>query len=900
MRVRRPLRVALCVALLTGVQRGDAADTLERGPAPLGRLPGDVRPTHYALELTVRPDAKRFSGMVRIQITLDRQQRVIWLHGADLDVSEAVLEAPGGERAARWEQVDRSGVVALTADQPIGPGPVTLRVRWTAAVDRQLRGLYRVDVGGARYAFTQFEPLLARRTFPCFDEPTFKTPFDLTLIVPHDAAALSNAPLAARERVSDELDRVRFATTDALPTYLLAFAVGPLDIVDAAPLAADALRARAVPFRIAAARGNGTRLVYAIANTPPLFQALETYFASPYPYPKLDIVAVPDMAWGGMENAGAIFFRESLLLLDQEQAPESQRRVFADVATHELAHQWFGDLVTMPWWNDLWLNEAFATWLAAHVLEEVHPEYEAQLELLGAVHGAMGADSLASARSIRQPIESPHDIENAFDDITYSKGAGVLAMFERWLGADAFRRGLQRYLQAHRFASATAADLLSALSEAAQRDVAAPFGTFLDQPGVPLIAVRVDCEHAPPRLELRQSRWLPVGSTAAAGGLWQVPVCVRFGNADPPQERCTLLAARDGWLELAPGGCPAWVMPNAAGAGYYRFTLPASDMALLTGAGWSRLSSRERLAVADSLAAGFAAASLRAADVLGMLDLLVRDPSRLIAVAPMPLVRFTREHVVPPDRQPRVERFAGGLYAPLAARLGWDARPDDSGETKLLRAEVIEFLATQARDPEVRRQLAARGRALAGTGPPTGLQLGGLAPELVDIGLAIAVEDGDAAFFDRVLAQLRATQDDYTRLRLVGALGATRDPVLAARARALAVGPDVRVGETMVLLRRQLDQEPTRAATWEWMQVNFDPLVAHLSERDAGELPWLASGFCETARADEVAAFFAPRIDSLAGGPRNLAGAVEAIRLCAARAAAQRDSAAAFFAEKGA
>ena len=884
-------RILLCSSVFLCAARGSTAAG-EREAVPLGRLPDDVRPTHYALELTVVPGAERCAGTAQIQLQLDRQRRVLWLHGSDLQVSEVGLETAVGATAAVWEQVDRSGVVAVTPAQPIGPGPVTLRVRWQATIDRQLRGLFRVDVDGVPYAFTQFEPLLARRTFPCFDEPAFKTPFDLTLIVPRDAAALSNAPVAARQRDSDELDRVRFATTEPLPTYLLAFAVGPLDVVDAPALVPDSVRARPVPFRVVAARGNAARAAYASANTAPLCAALETYFESAYPYSKLDIVAVPDMAWGGMENAGAVFFRESLILLD-EHAPEGQRRVFAGVVAHELAHQWVGDLVTMPWWNDLWLNEAFATWMAAHVVEQVHPEYEAQLDLLDAVHEAMGADSLASARRIRQPIESPHDIENAFDDITYSKGAGVLAMFERWLGAATFRSGLQRYLHEHRFGSATAEDLLGALSAAAQRDVARPFGSFLDQPGVPLISMRVDCERAPPRLALQQSRWLPVGSTATAGGRWQVPVCVRTGAG--AHESCTLLAESSGWLELPNEGCPAWVMPNADGAGYYRFALPANALEQLTGAGWSQLSARERLAVADSLGAGFAAATLPASDMLGTLALLAADPSRPIAVAPMPVVRFAREHLVAAELRPRVERFAGALYAPLAARLGWDARPDDSGESKLLRARVAEFLATQAREPAVRGELAARGRALIGSGPPAGLQLAGVNPELVDVGLAIAVEDGDAAFFDRVLAQLRATQDDFTRLRLVAALGATRDPVLAARARALAVGPEVRVGETMRLLWRQVDDEPTRAATWDWLQSNFAALVAHLTERDAGELPWLASGFCETARADQVAAFFAPRIESLVGGPRNLAGAVEAIRLCAARVAAQRDSAKAFF-----
>ena len=883
-RRRSLLAILVCVCSLVPASTQAAV--------PLGQLPRDVRPTHYALELTVVPSAERFSGLVRIDIVLDSRGDKFWLHGNELDVSEIAVETEAGEIGARWEQVDRNGVVAVTPAQPIGPGTITLRVRWSAPLDRQLRALFRVDVGEDSYAFTQFEPVLARRAFPCFDEPVFKTPFDLTLIVPRAAAALANAPQTSRDHLSEQLDRVHFATTEPLPTYLVAFAVGPLDVVDAPPLAPSALRQTPLPLRGVAIRGSGARLAYALSHTPPLFQALEAYFGIPYPFAKLDLIAVPDMAWGGMENAGAITFRESVLLIDPDNAPERQRRTFADVVTHEISHQWFGDLATMPWWNDLWLNEAFATWMAAHIVDAVHPENEERLELLEWVHDAMGADSLASARRIRQPIDSPHDIENAFDGITYSKGAGVLGMFERWLGADTFQRGLRAYLQAHRYGNASAADLLGALSSAARRDVAVPFNSFLDQPGVPLVAARVVCDGSGARLELAQSRWLPVGSHAATGELWQVPVCARYGRGDSVQEGCTLLTSASGSLPLAGAECPAWVMPNADGAGYYRFTLPAPDHSRLSKDGWPRLTARERLAVADSLTAAFAAATLPAADVLGALLPLARDASRAVAVAPMPVLRFTRDHLLDAALLPRFETFVRSLYTPVADRLGWEVQQGENGESKLLRARVIEFLAAQGRDAAMRRRLAERGRTLIG---PSSAGASPGTPELVDVGLVIAVEDGDVTFFERVTAQLRSTSDDFSRLRLIGALGAARAPELSARARALALSPDVRIGETMRLLWRQVDDEATREATWRWMQPNFDALVAHLPERDAGELPWLASGFCDDAHAAAVEAFFAPRIDKLSGGPRNLAGAIEAIRLCAARVSAQKASAMEFF-----
>jgi alanyl aminopeptidase len=896
------LRLALCVAVLAaacGQQPEEPPPARAPAPAPsaedvvvpLGRLPADVKPLHYELDLTIQPDTERFSGEAAIEVELERPRSVIWMHGRELDVTEAVVErADRPAVRSAWEQADPEGVVELRPDEPVGPGKVTLRFKWNAAFERTVLGLYRVDAGGDSYAFTQFEPILARRAFPSFDEPRFKTPFDVTLTVRTDDVAVSNAPVLATEPGADGTKRVRFATTAPLPTYLVAFAVGPLDVVDGPPLRPNAIRTHAVPFRGVTARGQGRRLAYAFAHTGPFVEALETYFALPYPYEKLDIIAVPDIGPGGMENAAAITFRESGILLDDAQAPEEQRRGFAYIMAHELSHQWFGDLVTMAWWDDVWLNEAFATWMGTRIVQTVHPEYEANLGLLQYVFSAMDTDGLVSARRIRQPIDSLHDIPNAFDAITYAKGAAVLAMFERWIGIEPFQRGVQAYLGAHRFGSATADDLLQALSEASGRDVATPFRTFLTQPGVPLVEATLACDGSAPRLDLRQSRFLPVGSAGERTVTWQIPVCARYGAE---RERCTLLAERTGTLGLDGADCSAWVLPNSDGAGYYRWSLSAADLARLQGVAWPALTPRERYSAADSLSAAFAAATVPAAAVFAALQPFAIDPSRPVAIAPMALVGFARDYLADDDAmRGRVEAFGRRLYAPVHHRLGWEPRPGEDGETKLLRAKVIDFLARVARDPAVRREAASRGRSLVGA---EGLRLDTVSPELVDVALAVAVEDGDARLFDTLLGKLHASQDDLTRSRILGALGATRDPQLAERARALSLDPRTRLNEATKVLSAQMRERETRSATWEWIKAHFDELTARLSQRGVGSTPWLASSFCDGERAADVEHFFSPRIGALAGGPRNLAGAVEAIRLCAARVAAQRESAREFF-----
>ncbi|MDQ3034648.1 MAG: M1 family metallopeptidase, partial [Myxococcota bacterium] len=643
---------------VTPETRTEASATPIADAPPEGPLPAGVTPQHYRVALEVVPSRERFSGEVEIRARLDQSMHRIWMHGAQMDVSDASIAVTNDEDGsvtvipARWEPSEREGIAALRAERAVGPGDVVIRIAFSAPFDRQLKGLYRVDVGDDRYAFTQFEATSARYAFPSFDEPRFKTPYDLELTVPESDVAIANTTAIETTPVEGGLKRVRFATTLPLPTYLVAVAVGPLDVVEAPPLPPTSVRHRPLPLRGVAARGRGPELAYALEHTPELLAALEEYFGTEYPYDKLDIIAVPDFASGAMENAGAVTFRESLLLLGAD-APEDQRRAFTGVMAHELAHQWFGNLVTMPWWDDIWLNEAFATWMAAKIVAETNPEMNAQLGQLAGVHRAMGQDSLASARQIRQPIESDHDIRNAFDGITYQKGGGVLSMFEQWIGEDAFREGIRVYLRQHRFGTATSEDLLSALSEAAGRDVTSPFRTFLEQPGVPLIEARLNCEGGTARVEIAQSRYTPVGSDAPRDRTWSVPVCITHPTrGTATATTCELVTAPSAEIALPEAqGCPAWVMPNAGARGYYRWSLPPEQMRALLQRGWARLSPLERASVANDLRAVFASAVMPGGEVLAVLPPIANDPTRVVANDPMGLATEVVERIVSPDVQ---------------------------------------------------------------------------------------------------------------------------------------------------------------------------------------------------------------------------------------------------------
>jgi cytosol alanyl aminopeptidase len=870
----------------------------DRDPVPDGRLPEGVTPRAYTIWMEVIPNRDRFRGRVDIRVELARAERTIWLHGLGLNVTNAEA-LPDAEEpvSARYTQESDDGVASLRFDQPVGPGEVILSLTYDAAFDRQLKGLYRVDTGGDSYAFTQFEATSARLAFPCFDEPRFKTPFELTLSVSPDHQAIANTAPAG-ERTVGSMKEVRFAATEAIPTYLVAMAVGPLDVVEHTAIPANGVRDRAIPFRGVAARGRGERLRYALEHTAPLVAYLEEYFGIPYPYDKLDIIAVPDFASGAMENVGAITFREQMLLIDPETAPEDQRRTFAHIMAHELAHMWFGNLVTMPWWDDIWLNEAFATWMASKTVRAVHPEYQADVGMASGAHSAMRADSLVSARQIRQPIDSNHDIRNAFDTITYVKGMAVLAMFERWLGEDEFQNGIREYLGAHRFGSATSEDLLDALSRVSGRDVGTPFRTFLMQPGVPLVEMELACEGEQRAVRVRQSRFLPVGSEGDRAQRWQIPICVRYPSGREQRTQCELLTEPEATIALESASCPAWIMPNAEAAGYYRWSMPPAGVDALMRSGYARLEARERLSVADNLIAGFDADAIDAAAVYAVLDRIAADPARNVATTPMSLLSWTREHLSDDARRPVIERFAAQLYQRRVRSLGWAPRRNEDGETSLLRRDLLSFLAFTARDAAVRREAAARGRRYVGFGADGQIHADAVPNDLVGVALAVAVQESDAAFFDHVLDLFMRSEDALFRMRALSALGSTRDQALGARALELAIDPRVRVNEVTETLSAQLSSMETRGSAWAWMREHFDPVFSRVATTRAGFAPWSAAGFCTPDRAAEVQAFFGPRIDALPGGPRNLRGALEAIRLCAARREAQRESAETFFSSR--
>ncbi|BDG01684.1 M1 family metallopeptidase [Anaeromyxobacter oryzae] len=859
---------------------------------PLLQLPGDVHPVRYALRLELDParDAG-FRGQVEIQVVLDRPRQTVWLHGNALRVTAAAVVAGAERLPATWRQVTPSGVARLDLPRAVGPGPVTLRLAWEAPWGGG-RGAARYGKAPERFVATQHEPVDARRVFPGFDEPRFKTPFEVTVDAPADLLVVSNASEEGAE-AAGSMRRVRFAATDPLPTYLVFVAVGPFETVDAT-LPPNGLRKRPLPVRFVVPRGRGGDVAFAREAGSALLVELERYFGMPFPYPKLDQLAIPGFLVGGMENAGAIAYRSELLLRNAATDGPLARLGAAEVLAHEMAHQWFGDLVTPAWWTDIWLNESFATWMGIRAVQRWRPELGAELAFQEDAALAFRVDALGSTRAIRKPLDRMEDVESQFDLVSYQKGAAVLAMFERWLGEDRFQDGIRRYLAARPHGTGSTSALLADLSIASGRDVAGPLETFLDRPGAPLVEARTRCEAGRGRLLLSQSRSVPRGSAAAQDGTWQVPVCVRWSTAGREDERCVLLAAREASVDL-PGGCPDWIFPNAGAAGYYRVALSPEDLARVRARALPRLSAPERVALAGSIRAAQQSGALPYADALDALGALAGDPEPAVAAQGMAALSFAHDRLVTDALRPAVAARMRALYRPALDRLGWNPRPGEPPQVREHRAALVALLARVGADPAVRREAARRGAAWLGL-PDGTLHADAVSPDLAAVAAEQAIRARGAPAFDAAAARLAASRDPQVRMRLVRALASTEDPALDARALSLLRSDDLDPRERIVPLRQVLaDAGPgVRDRLLDALVSDVDGFARGMGFFTA-QVPAIAAGACRAEDADRLEAAVRPKLEAYPEMAVSLARTAESIRVCAAEREAERGPAAAYF-----
>jgi cytosol alanyl aminopeptidase len=873
-------------------------------PPPELRLPGDVRPARYALELTIVPDRERASGRVSIDAQVVRPTRVVWLNATGLEIGAATLAGkparviPGGE-----------DFIGLTAGAELPAGPLAIEVAFAAPIDRtKSRALYADREGEDWYAYTFFQPIDARRAFPCFDEPAYKVPWQLTFRVRQDHVALGNAPVVREVPEADGMKRVELAPSRPLPSYLVAFVVGPFELEGG-----GAAGRVPTPIRFVIPKGRAAELRYARQVTPRVVAALEDYFDMPYPFHKLDVAVVPRF-WGTMEHPGLVAMGQPLTLIRPDEETRTRRQGYTNILAHELAHYWFGDLVTMAWWDDTWLNEALGQWMDLLITDAVEPTFRYRDARVRMATGAMGADEALSTQAIRQPVTTKEQIAASFDgQITYLKGASVLRMFEAALGPEAWRETIRAYLRAHEWKNATADDLLGVVRDRHGPGTEAAMRSFLEQPGVPRIAAALECKPgAPAKLRLSQRRALPAGTADPTPRLWKLPVCVRFGD-QRAHRACTQLDAAEGELVLGgptpaavsgasprPGaatpaataatapaapfqGCPSWVLLNADAAGYYRSVVdPKTARALLTPsspiARAARPTAAEKMMLIADLGAMVERDELPLDQLLELAPLVAADPDEQLALWAFTAAGF-RADALDDALYAKAKRYYLRTFGPIARRLGWARGKDDSDERHELRRAVVPMIADQD------AALAKQGTALA---EKWLAEREGLAPDLVGGALHTAAARGDRARFDQLLAASQRARDRAEQQRILSALGAFRDPALAKQALELVRGTELDLRDSLGILYPVLFRRETRALGLEFVAANLDGLLARMRDDEAAWfLGALAGGFCTVDQRARMEQLVVPRAARHSGAVAAVARGLEQSQQCIDNASRQ-------------
>jgi alanyl aminopeptidase len=803
----------------------------------------EVSPTRYRVELTLNPDQPQFAGVIQIGLDVRKPLQTLWLNATAIAVEQASLTAAGKTWTGKATQ-SGNDFLALQFDATVPAGPAELRIQYGGRVRQDSTGVFRAEDLGNQYLLTQFEATAARMAFPCFDEPSYKVPWQITMHVPAQAKAVSNTPVA-RETTAGSTRTYVFKETQPLPSYLIAFAVGPFEFVDA-----GFAGRRRVPVRIVVPKGRMEEAKYAAEVTAPILARLENYFGIPYPYEKSDQVAIPAL-FGAMENAGMVTYEQAMLLAKPAKDSLQRQRTYASVAAHELAHQWFGDLVTNAWWNDIWLNEAFATWMSSKLLAEWKPEWKTRLDDVQTQIRAERADSLVSARKIRQEIVSQGDIDNAADSITYDKGSAVIGMFERWIGADEFRKGVRGYLERYAFRNASAADFLDALGSASRKDVARAFSTFLDQPGVPLVSVALDCGGKTPVLHLSQSRYVPIGSQRPPDQVWSIPVCIRYG-AGPAASACRLVTEpRTDWALPEARSCPQFVEANTDARGYYRVDYQGGLLASLSaGDVPARLNAAERTELMGTVQAMAAGGKLPSADALRLAERLHDDPERHVISSALATAASVDDNLVPENLRPNYRRYLLKNFQARARGLGWTGGAGETDDVRLLRPEIVSAVAKRGGDEE----LAKQARALAERWFE---DRSVVAPEMVQAVLTTAAYYGDPPLHARLLAEAEKTQDRQEQQILFTALASFRNRELLERGLEEVLAGRIPLRDALsLLLGSGTAARDTRRVPFEFLKAHFDQLMAAnpsiMGVSLGGYLPFVGRSFCDADSRKEL------------------------------------------------
>jgi aminopeptidase N/puromycin-sensitive aminopeptidase len=836
----RLLSLLLCrpAARLAG-----AAATLLLFAAPAlvaQRLPTNVRPEHYTLHLTPDLDKATFSGEETIDVTLAQPADSITLNAAEIQFQSVIASRGTANTGKRDMKADVSldeGKQQATFTFPgtLPAGPVRLKIAYTGILNSKLRGFYLSKAEGHRYAVTQFESTDARRAFPSFDEPDFKATFDVTIVAPKEDTVISNTNVIS-DTAGPVLGEhtVQFARTPKMSTYLMAFLIGDFKCIEGSSDGVP-IRACATPERVQYAH-------FALTSAEYILHYYDTYFGIKYPMPKLDMIGIPDFEAGAMENFGAITYRESDMLVDEKNAPVSAKAEVASVVAHEMAHQWFGDMVTMKWWNNIWLNEGFATWMSNKPLEAWKPEWHIDEQVASDMNGAMNLDAQKVTRTIRAEANTPDEINEMFDGITYEKGGSILHMVESYLGEETFRQGVHNYLQAHMYGNATAEDFWGAQTANSHKPVDKIMESFIAEPGVPLLSFG---KAANGEVEVTQSRFFLNPKTApenAGDQVWTVPVCFKTEGA---QRDCELLSAKQGMLKVPQA--PLFYADGGA-AGYYRSSYTPPDYeALLSQV--SRLTAPERVNVVGDELALMSAGKSKAGDFLSLAASLKNDDSATVTHNVTRGIQTLWMRVAATDAERKeLSAWVVSTYSPRLAGLG-EPQESDTPQRQQLRAELFGVVGGIGQDPKV----IAESKQLVQTYLSDPAKVNAT---LARAAMEVAATNGDAAIFDLLQKTAETSKDPGIASGALYDLARFKDPELTRRALEYASSGKVRNQDSIRLFAIALQSPNTQETAWKYIEDNWTKVQTQFTMFTGGYLVGSTSAFCTAEQRDQVKDFF--------------------------------------------
>lgn len=826
------------------------------------RLPEVARPENYKLTFTPDLASAKFQGDETITLRVLKPTSEITLNSADIDYHDVTITSAGTTQKAKVTPEKDKEMVVLSVEKPLAAGSATVHISYTGILNDEMRGLYLgKDDQGRKYAATQFEATDARRAFPSFDEPDYKATFDITAVADKRLAAISNEKIVSDTPGPGNKHTVRFARTPKMSSYLAALIVGDFKYVEG--------EQDGIPIRVYATAGKEQMGKFALEAAQHVLAYYDKYFAMKYPYGKLDLIGLPDFSAGAMENTGCITYRDVLLLIDEKQGSVDLKKTIADVIAHEMAHQWFGDLVTMKWWDDVWLNEGFATWMSSKPVQAWKPEWNAKLDTVSGTGGTLNVDALANTRPIHQAAETPAQIQELFDGIAYGKAAAVLRMLESYLGEETFRAGVNAYLKQHEYANATAEDFWDAQAKTSKKPVDQIMPTWVKQAGEPIIDVKSQCSGNSTTVTLSQQRYYFDKAKFENPGdqLWQIPLCLRGSANTTP--KCELLTKKEESFTLPE--CSTWVLGNAGATGYYRVGYEPEAVHSLASAAETKLTPGERIALQNDIWASVRVGREPVGDYLAFVQGLETDRNRAVLEDVLGRLNYIGQYLVSDTDRDNYRAWLRQFLTPIMKDVGWEPKPSESDEEKTLRSRVFNALGYDARDPQALAEAhKIADRAIA---DPSSVD-----HELASGALPIAALNGGTDFYDKVMAAMKDTKSPELYYTYFFTLPQFTDPKLLQRTLDLSISPDVRSQDALQLVTGVLSNPAGEKLAWDFIRQHWTELEKAGGPFASAQVVNATSTFCDPALRDQVTEFFTAH--KVAAAERTYRQSIERINNC--------------------